>query len=686
MFDTVLVANRGEIAVRIILTLRRLGVRSVAIYSDEDEGARHVGEADEALWVGSRAAHDSYLNIERILEALARSGAQAVHPGYGFLSENADFVRACEGAGIIFIGPSAESVEMMGDKIRAKEAVARAGVAVVPGRAQPAMDDADLAAAAQEVGYPVLVKPSAGGGGKGMRLVQSPEELQSAVISARRESTASFGDDTLFIERYVQSPRHLEVQILFDQYGDAVHLGERECSLQRRHQKVIEEAPSPMMSEESRRALCDAALRVGEVAHYRGVGTVEFIVSSLRPEEFFFMEMNTRLQVEHPVTEMVTGVDLVEQQVRVAAGEHLTMRQDDVRIEGHAIEARVYAEDPSRDFLPTGGTLLLLREPRIPGVRVDSSLMPGTVVGTTYDPMLAKVIAHGEDRELALARLDGALEKMITLGVVTNTTFLRRLLSSEEVRVGALDTNLIGRLLESPQNESRDDTGVRECATGYSLAHLLRAEGRTPRPSRFDVRDGWRVAGNAPTRFSLTNAEGVVVTFEITGSAREARIMFDSSDTPLLVRCVQWRELSKNVMELFVAVAGRKVQMFVAIDGPLTWIFQQGVTSRWRSVPKTRRDEGNSEHDGKILSPMPGVVIQVAVTEGDLVAKGDVLIVVEAMKMEYQLRALRSGVVVDINVRSGDQVVLDQIVAHVRDDTPSGQLDRSHAESIRPDA
>ncbi len=664
MFDTVLVANRGEIAVRVISTLRTMGIRSVALYSDEDEGARHVREADLALHLGPTPARESYLNIERVLEAAQRSGAQAVHPGYGFLSENAEFVRACESAGVVFIGPSVHSVEMMGDKIRAKAAVAAAGVGVVPGRVQPGMDDLELRRAAEEIGYPVLVKPSAGGGGKGMRLVDEPEGLDEAIRSARRESAASFGDDTLFVERYVESPRHLEVQILFDNYGHGVHLGERECSLQRRHQKVIEEAPSALLSEESRRALTDAALRVGEVASYRGVGTVEFIVAARRPEEFFFMEMNTRLQVEHPVTEMVTGLDLVEQQLRVAAGERLSFSQNDVRLRGHALEARIYAEDPAHDFLPTGGELFFLREPRGEGVRVDSSLLENSRVGTTYDPMLAKVVAHGVTREQALSRLDRALGELVSFGVVTNASFLRDLLADPDVVAGDLDTNLIARFLQT-----RSDTGDAEShfegACAFVVAQLLERQRRSSGPSRFDVLDGWRVGEHAPTSFSVQTSQAGVLTVHATGTWRESRVGLDEGETSS-VRCLESRRVGEHAVELVLDVRGRTSTALVASAGALTWIAHRGVTSWWRTLPPRRSDETSVGHDGEVRSPMPGVVIQVGVGARDEVAQGDALLVVEAMKMEYALRAPFAGEVAEVLVRVGDQVVLDQVVARVR--------------------
>ncbi len=398
MFETVLVANRGEIAVRIMRTLRALGIRSVAVFSDADADARHVREADTAVRLGPAPAADSYLSAERILAAAAATGAQAVHPGYGFLAENATFARACADAGVVFVGPPADAIEAMGDKIRAKRTVAAAGVPVVPGRSEPGLSDAEIAAAAVEVGFPVLLKPSAGGGGKGMRLVRGPDALADEIASARREARGAFGDNTLLVERYVERPRHIEIQVLGDTHGTVLHLGERECSLQRRHQKIIEEAPSPLLSAAARERMGGAAVEAARAVGYTGAGTVEFIVSADRPGEFFFLEMNTRLQVEHPVTECVTGLDLVEWQLRVAAGEPLPFGQGDVRLDGHAIEARVYAEDPARGFLPTGGPVLALVEPALPHVRVDSGLVAGMNVGTTYDPMLAKVIAWGPDR------------------------------------------------------------------------------------------------------------------------------------------------------------------------------------------------------------------------------------------------------------------------------------------------
>ena len=468
LFGTVLVANRGEIACRVIRTLRALGIRSVAVYSDADAGARHVREADVAVRIGPAAASESYLKIEAIIQACRETGAEAVHPGYGFLSENVDFARALEKAEITFIGPGVESLNVMGDKIRSKNHVTGYGVPVVPGIAEPGMTDAQLIEAAAGVGFPLLIKPSAGGGGKGMHIVERPEDLEATLATARRVAASAFGDDTLFLERLVLTPRHIEVQVLADNHGNVIHLGERECSLQRRHQKVIEEAPSPLLESlpdgaDIRARLGEAACNAARSVNYSGAGTVEFLVSDNAPDEFFFMEMNTRLQVEHPVTEMVTGVDLVEWQVRIAAGEELTVRQDDVVLTGHSVEARVYAEVPEKNFLPsTGHVLAAGRDPRPrtsgpaprpatrsrqPGgrVRVDSALLDGLEISSSYDPMISKVIAWGQDRTAALDTLDEALAGYTALGIDTNVEYLRLLINDADVRAGRLDTGLIER-------------------------------------------------------------------------------------------------------------------------------------------------------------------------------------------------------------------------------------------------
>jgi acetyl-CoA/propionyl-CoA carboxylase biotin carboxyl carrier protein len=448
-FRTVLVANRGEIARRVIRTLRRLGIRSVAVYSDADAGAPHVREADVAVRIGPAAAAQSYLDIAAVVAAAVESGADAVHPGYGFLSENVAFSRACADAGIAFIGPGERALDVMGDKIRAKAHVAGYSVPTVPGFSAAGMTDAEIAAAAGAAGFPLLVKPSAGGGGKGMQVVKSAEDLPEALATARRVAAAAFGDDALLLERLIERPRHIEVQVLADEHGNVVHLGERECTLQRRHQKVVEEAPSPVVDAETRARLGAAACAAAASVDYRGAGTVEFLVAGDRPDEFFFIEMNTRLQVEHPVTELVAriggeDIDLVEQQVRIAEGLPIAFAQEDVRLEGHAVEARVYAESPERGFLPAAGEVLAWRPAA--GVRTDAAVESGSVVTADYDPMIAKVIAHGDDRAAALERLDAALAETVVLGIDTNIGFLRELLAQDGVQSGDMDTGLIDRM------------------------------------------------------------------------------------------------------------------------------------------------------------------------------------------------------------------------------------------------
>jgi acetyl-CoA/propionyl-CoA carboxylase biotin carboxyl carrier protein len=649
MFDTVLVANRGEIAVRVIKTLRAMGIRSVAVYSDTDAGARHVRAADMAVRIGPAPARESYLAIPQVLNAVRESGAQAVHPGYGFLSENADFAQTLADEGVRFIGPPARAIEVMGDKITAKATVARAGVPVVPGVAAPGMSDAELIAAVANIGYPVLVKPSAGGGGKGMRRVDKSADLPAALASARREAAAAFGDDTLFLERFVLRPRHIEVQVLADGHGNVIHLGERECSLQRRHQKVIEEAPSPLLDAATRArigaAACDTARSVG----YTGAGTVEFIVSADQPDNFYFMEMNTRLQVEHPVTELVTGIDLVEWQVRVAAGERLTLAQDDIQLRGHAIEARVYAEDPARDFLPAAGQVLAYREPT--GVRVDSGIEAGSVVGTDYDPMLAKVIAHGEDRATALRKLDMALAENVIHGVVTNTDFVRFLLTDADVIAGQLDTGLLDRRA-GDFTPGGDEPALLAAAVFRWLRRWADSGKRLwARPS------GWRIGAPAPVLARLGVGPRTVIV-NITGTLAEATISVDDNGT-------QPFTASLRDGELRLLAGGGERLFWVTAAGPEVWVTGPAGTTVVRQLPEAAvRARDVHQGEAEILSPMPGAVIALPVADGAAVRRGDALVVVEAMKMEHALTAPTDGVV-RLLVAAGDQVKVDQPLARV---------------------
>jgi len=653
MFDTVLVANRGEIAVRVIRTLRRLGIRSVAVYSDPDTGARHVIEADTAVRLGRAAARESYLDIARVLDAAVRTGSQAIHPGYGFLSENADFAAACARAAVVFLGPPARAIEVMGDKITAKNAVAAFGVPVVPGVAKPGLSEEDLVAAAEEVGYPVLVKPSAGGGGKGMRLVEDPARLREALVSARREAASAFGDDTLFLERFVLRPRHIEVQVLADAHGNVVHLGERECSLQRRHQKVIEEAPSPLLDAATRARIGAAACDTARSVDYVGVGTVEFIVSAERPDEFFFMEMNTRLQVEHPVTEAVTGLDLVEWQLRVAAGEKLTFTQDDIELNGHAIEARVYAEDPARGFLPTGGRVLQVFEPAGDGVRVDSSLSAGTVVGSDYDPMLSKVIAHAADRDEALAKLDRALSQTAVLGVQTNVEFLRFLLADQRVRAGELDTALLDeRLADFVPLPAPED--VLAAGGLYRQSALDRiAEGNL-----WAAPTGWRVGADAaPVRTAMRTALGAE-TVSVWGPPEAAKVQV--GDGEIVSATVQ---LESDQMS--VTLAGLRREYRCAEADRHLWIADERGTWQLREAEEQKIHRVAGERPAEVVSPMPGSVIAVQVNSGAEVSEGDVVVVVEAMKMEHSLAAPVSGQV-EVLVSVGEQVKVEQVLARIK--------------------
>ncbi|MGQ0716110.1 MAG: ATP-binding protein [Pseudonocardiales bacterium] len=657
MFETVLVANRGEIAVRVIRTLRAMGIRSAAVYSDADADARHVRDADVAVRLGPAPAAHSYLSIERILDATARTGAQAVHPGYGFLSENAGFARACADAGVVFVGPPAGAIEAMGDKIRAKQTVAAAGVPVVPGSDGAGLNDDGLAAAAEEIGYPVLLKPSAGGGGKGMRVVHRAPDLPGAIAGARREARAAFGDDTLLVERLVTTPRHIEIQVLADAHGGAVHLGERECSLQRRHQKIVEEAPSVLLDAATRARIGSAAVSVARAVGYTGAGTVEFLTSADAPDQFFFLEMNTRLQVEHPVTELVTGLDLVELQLRVAAGQPLALRQEDVRLDGHAVQARIYAEDPSRGFLPTGGRVLHLREPAAHGVRVDSGLVPGGTVGSDYDPLLAKIIAHGPDRDTALRRLDTALARTSILGLGTNTGFLRALLADADVRAGRLDTGLVERRVDGWVAEQLPEQLPDDVPAAAGLLALLALEPTGPVVDPFELPGGWRVGEPAWTRWRMAAGPEPV---EVRTRGRAATAEVAVGDGSPVSASAWW-----NGEDLAVTLDGITRHYTWARDGAAVWLGRDGHSWALRALESARRAGGDVAGAGPVLAPMPGTVTAVDVAEGQQVTAGARLLVVEAMKMEHVLTAPIDGVVAELHVRPGGTVERDAVLVVV---------------------
>ena len=696
MFSKVLIANRGEIAVRVIQTLRALGIGSVAVYSDADAGARHVREADEAVRIGPPPAAESYLNIDAIITAALAVGAEAVHPGYGFLAENAAFASACAAAGLVFVGPPPAAIEAMGDKIAAKARVAAAGVPVVPGAGGAGLTDEELKDKVlmwNDPWFPVLVKPSAGGGGKGMRVVRSAAELPEALAGARREATASFGDGTLLVERYLERPRHIEIQVLADTHGTVVHLGERECSLQRRHQKIIEESPSPLIDPVRREAMGRAAIEAARSVGYVGAGTVEFIVpgtaagnaeSAANPDgpeaggaefEFFFMEMNTRLQVEHPVTELVYGLDLVEWQLRVAAGERLPFTTDVVPATGgHAVEARVYAEDPARGFLPTGGTVLALREPIGPHVRVDSGLAPGAAVTSAYDPMLAKVIAWGADRASALRRLDTALADTVILGVPTNVAYLRTLLADPDVQAGHLDTGLAERI--ATEGAPAPD----EVLAAAALARLLTRDPGPRDPAGavvdpWDIPDGWRVGGPAWTKFRF-GAAGSVAEVRVRGLASVGAEVTVGDGEPVAASAelrpggaagtagAAAANGAGGGADLLLRYGGRTVRYAYAVDGETTWLGRNGhAWALTAERPAPLRAGAAGVADATVRSPMPGTVLAVHVTEGGQVTAGQPLLIVEAMKMEHVVTAPSDGVVTELTARVGQQVRLDEALA-----------------------
>ncbi|CAN5115787.1 acetyl-CoA carboxylase biotin carboxylase subunit [soil metagenome] len=656
MFDTVLIANRGEIAVRVIRTLHAMGIRAVAVYSDADADALHVRMADAAVHIGPAAASLSYLRPEAILQACRDTGAQAVHPGYGFLSENAAFARALDAAGIVFIGPPLGAIEAMGDKISAKDLALAAGAPIVPGVHRPGMSDRDLIDAAPDVGYPLMVKASAGGGGKGMRVVTDPADLAEAITAARREAKGGFGDDTLMLERFVQRPRHIEIQVLADTHGTTLWVGERECSLQRRHQKVIEECPSPVLDQGVRTAMGAAAVAIARQVGYVGAGTVEFITDA-DAQEFFFLEMNTRLQVEHPVTEEVFGLDLVEAQIRIAAGEPLGIAQHDLVPEGHAVEARVYAEDPSRGFLPTGGTVVRFDTPGLVAsgdVRVDTGVARGATVTADYDPMVAKVIAHGADRAQALARLDRSLADTTLYGFPSNIAFLRRLLAEPAVRDGALHTGLIGELDLTPEPIGE------EVLAAVALSTIARRQAAVP-ATPFDIPGGWRLGEPGWTRWRLRPSGGgeAVDTRVRVGPDGPEVAVGDGAPMPAAV------VLHGDVLRVDLP-AGRQTYV-VDLDDDRIWIGRDGWA--WlvheEDLATASRRVGGGSASGLLLAPMPGSVAAVSAAVGDVVSAGQTLVVVEAMKMEHPLTAPFDGTVAAVHVTAGAQVAMEAPLVEV---------------------
>ncbi len=657
MVDRLLIANRGEIACRIIRTARRMGLTTVAVYSEADARSAQVDAADEAYAIGPAPAAESYLRGEVLIQTAVKAGAQAIHPGYGFLSENAAFAEAVAAAGLIFVGPPPEAIRAMGLKDRAKEIMSKAGVPVVPGYLGANQDPAHLVDAAAKVGYPLLIKAVAGGGGKGMRRVNRPEDFEAALVSAKREAAAAFGEDRVLIERFVTAPRHVEIQVFADGQGNAVHLFERDCSLQRRHQKVIEEAPAPGMSEPVRAAMGRAAVEAAKAIGYEGAGTVEFIAdgsAGLREDGFFFMEMNTRLQVEHPVTEMITGLDLVEWQIRVASGEPLPLTQDQVRLAGHSVEARLYAENPSRGFLPSTGTLHRLRLPDPDDtLRVDTGVREGDAVSIHYDPMIAKIIAWGENRDQALRRLARALRGVEVAGLGTNAGFLAEIASHTAFRDARIDTGFIDRHLEDlVPRPGPPSTDVMALAALYVLAERearARSHGAalSEPHSPWDALDGWRVGTPAREILRFSGEDPFAVTVVHGGPVKTLEI----GETT-----VQGRASLVAPDRLSVVLDDRHACIGVLRLGTRIVIMAEGQVREVTLEDPLDRTLADGSGAARITAPMPGKILAVHAAAGDTVRRGQPLVVLEAMKMEHTLSAGADGTVESLSVAPGDQV------------------------------
>jgi 3-methylcrotonyl-CoA carboxylase alpha subunit len=663
MFKKILIANRGEIACRVAATARRLGVSTVAVYSDADARARHVQACDEAVWIGGPAPKDSYLQWQRIIDAAKATGAQAIHPGYGFLSENEDFAQACADAGLVFIGPPASAIQAMGLKAESKRLMEQAGVPLVPGYHGADQDPVLLKREAERIGFPVLIKASAGGGGKGMRAVQSAGEFDAALASCKREAINSFGDDAVLIERYVQRPRHVEIQVFGDTHGQCVYLFERDCSVQRRHQKVLEEAPAPGMSEARRREMGEAAVAAAKAVGYVGAGTVEFIVepdaTGKGVGKFYFMEMNTRLQVEHPVTEAITGQDLVEWQLRVASGEPLPLQQHELRMHGHAIEARICAENPEAGFLPATGRLDVARWPAHTRferglVRIDAGVDEGDEISPYYDSMVAKLIVWGATREEALARLDVSLRDTHIVGLQTNVAFLRRCAATTSFSQADLDTALIER--EKAALFGAPPLALPLAVAGF-VALALREEATLRDADPWSARDAWRMTGAAARRFEVV-VEGQTLTATVAAPATSAGVpawALQVGESPAVAFSLQWEAGSEQAV--FVTLDGVRQRLCVYARGEEVSVFgpetMQVVTAH---DPVAHAGDHAGGPGGRLTAPMPGKLISLLVQVGQAVEAGQALAVMEAMKMEHTLTAPHAGVVQELLYAVGDQL------------------------------
>src|SRR5436305_148450 len=645
-FRTLLIANRGEIACRVIRTARAMGLRTVAVYSEADNEAMHVAMADDAVQLGPARARDSYLNVERVIDAARRSGSEAVHPGYGFLSENAEFAQACYDAGLVFVGPTAAMMTAMGSKSGSKALMEKAGVPLVPGYHGEAQDDATLAKAAEKVGFPILVKASAGGGGRGMRIVRSVDELAPAIVSAKREAKAAFGDDRMLIEKYVDNPRHIEVQVIGDSHGNLLSLFERECTLQRRHQKVIEEAPSPTLKAAQREAVGAAARKAAAAVDYVGAGTIEFVSDG---KDVFFIEMNTRLQVEHPVTELITGIDLVEWQLRVAFGEKLPLNQDQIKFNGHAIEVRVYAENPHKNFMPSVGRIRTWRTPdQSNGLRIDAGYREGDTVSPHYDAMLAKVIAWAPTRDAAIDRLNRALEETDVRGVVTNVPFLSALVTHPKVRANAIDTGFIERELEQLTPAASAPGDLELCAAVAAIlgeeAEVARRERRSPW-----LTSGWMPVGRRQRLFTFRDGQGRVHDISLTYGNGPAMMSVGEREIKFIASAATGGGFD-------LTIDGFKSRIVADIEGHQLYLRTRNGRFDLHWVDPFGGEDDEQVGEEKIVAPLPGTVVALLAEEGATLEKGAAILTLEVMKMEQTLRAPYAGVLKRIKCKVGDIV------------------------------
>ena len=647
MFSKILIANRGEIACRIIKTARKMNIATVAVYSDADANTPHVKMADEAYHIGESASADSYLKADKIIEVAKQAGAEAIHPGFGFLSENADFVAAVEAAGLAFIGPASYAIEVMGDKIESKKLAGDAGVSCVPGTPDAVSDIEEATKAAAEIGYPVMVKASAGGGGKGMRVIETEAELADGMRAAMNEARNAFGDDRVFIEKFVVRPRHIEIQVLADGKGGAVYLGERECSIQRRHQKVLEEAPSPFISPETRKAMGEQAVALAKAVSYRSAGTVEFIVGA--DQDFYFLEMNTRLQVEHPVTEMVYGLDLVEWMIRIAAGESLTLQQSDITPKGWAMEARLYAEDPERDFLPSIGQLLRYREPTGDGVRVDSGVEEGGAISMFYDPMIAKLITFADTREDAITRLEEALDEYEIRGIQSNRQFLSAVLENEYYRKGDITTGFIASEFAEGFQPSIPTGDVYNSLITMALSAVWEAEARHHHgepDQHYVITDQAGTVTQAQIGFGAEGELGVVIAdacYVISDIAEEGANDLVINDAPFVA------QMQRDNHHVTLTKGSHRVHFT---------LYPARATDYLAHMPVVDENAGADE----VIAPMPGLLTSLLVKEGDEVQKGQNVAIIEAMKMENMLQAEASGTVKSVHAKEGDNLNVEDLI------------------------